>query len=330
MSRPALLRPLVLAALLTPIAVGQVDRRGLSRTPTPPAANAPDGEFVQRASCVLQIDPGENNYRQVDAQLLTAMLTSTALTDPVAQSVLGLGPDDWQKAAQVEVAPAGQMAVRLNITVLPQAKAKANAARDLLAGLAAAAKTSFEQAGTRQDRAAAERRASLETQLSEAQQRLDAATAALNAAGRRSNTTLNQDVYDRRNAAAERGGLEVNLAAQAARLKAIEAEIAELPPSTQPGLPSENPELRQRLVGERVSLRINVAEARARLDAVTARAATSPASQPAPVDYDRLQSDQSTARQQVQEIRNQLNEYPRLSRRGTTARLIIMDGRKED
>ncbi len=100
---------LLLMFLISTAAVAQVERR---RSPSGAVAAAGEVAGAQRASCVLQIDFDANRgNRGMDIQTLNALLTSTAIVDPAAEKALGLKPDDWPKVAQVELLPAGQVAV---------------------------------------------------------------------------------------------------------------------------------------------------------------------------------------------------------------------------
>ncbi|HEX8322556.1 MAG TPA: hypothetical protein VF595_01465 [Tepidisphaeraceae bacterium] len=332
-------RAVALIALLASTAFAQVDRTRTTKTP------AGDPAGVQRASCVLQIDFDSNRgNRQFDSQTLNALLTSTTLVDPAAMSALRLEPDAWPKVAQVELTPAGNQAVRLGVTILPGANLPPSAAQMFLDALAASAKTAVEKIGGPQDKTLAERLAKLEAQVAEAQKKLDAATAALAAARPTSfNNFDNEARFSSRNLATERVNLELNLAGHRARLKALDEEMSRLRPSTQPveageplstgrsfPMPSVSGlSVYDRFEVERITLRLNVAENQARVDAIAARmAATGTTTQPSPGDYERLQQERNTARSNLSNLQNQLEQARRERQSSGTVRLLILDGRK--
>ncbi|MEJ7636942.1 MAG: hypothetical protein WKF75_02865 [Singulisphaera sp.] len=62
------------------------------------------------------------------------MMTSTELVDPAAKSALGLGPEEWPKAAQVELTPVGVQAMKVIVTVARSEKEtrRSEAAQDFL------------------------------------------------------------------------------------------------------------------------------------------------------------------------------------------------------
>ncbi|HEY0009374.1 MAG TPA: hypothetical protein VGB55_11665, partial [Tepidisphaeraceae bacterium] len=80
-------------------------------------ATAPATEPLQRASCVLRIEFDGNGSSAQVAQTVQAALTSTALVDPSMQAALEMGPAEWPKFVQVDVQPAGDVAVKLGIVV---------------------------------------------------------------------------------------------------------------------------------------------------------------------------------------------------------------------
>jgi hypothetical protein len=315
---------LPIALLLTTAAFAQVDRRTI-RTP------AEDPAGVQRASCVVQIDndTGRNSgYRQqFDSQTLNAILSSTALLDPVAKKALNLEPSEWPKVAQVELQPAGQLAVRVGVTVSGATLAP-TAAKQFLNELTSAGKLAVEQAGNRSVRATAKRIAGLETELKNAQSRYDAASAAL-ASTPRPGTVDGDARFFGRNIVYERSNMQLTLTGQRARLKVLEKELTTLKPATQPTIGDGAYE---RLNYERITLRLNIAETEAKLEAMSepgplANTTTAPN---VPADYDRLNMDLSNARQSLQQAQSALESAKRDAQMGGGVRLLILDGRNND
>jgi hypothetical protein len=282
----------------------------------------------------------------VDTQTLNAMLTSTALVDPAAQAALGLGPDAWPRVAQVELVQAGNMAMKLTVTITPPADAKLpdNPAQKFLDELVARSKKAVEQMANRAEQSTAERRAALEKDLAAARQRWEGISAQLREA--RSGLENDPERMMGRGSASDRMQLEMNLAAQRARLGVIQAEVDRLrqsPPTTQraASAPGVSPmggfvaaDPLERWQQEVVSLKANIAESEARLKVLNdrlpkgARAATQPAS---PQDVDRLQRDENRARQEVDELQMQIDQMRRDRRfgggGGSPTRLIVLDGR---
>jgi hypothetical protein len=86
-------------------------------TATAPAREQP---VYSRASCVLALDAaGAARDAVVNRSTVTAMLTSSELIDPAAMEVLKLGPEAWPRVAHIELASAGEHAVTLTVTILP-------------------------------------------------------------------------------------------------------------------------------------------------------------------------------------------------------------------
>lgn len=214
-------------------AMGQEAGRPRNRTLPGPVTDA-SGMGVDRASCVLQIEPDFNRGTRFDAATLNAMLTSTVLIDPAAKKALGLGPDRWPKVAQVELVAAGNTSVKVIITVgsSTDVKLPEHPASVFLQELIARAKVAVEQKAPR-DASADEQRAAIERDLAAAKSRLPQ----LDLAMRQARTESAGDLYSARNLATsltiERRTLELSLAGQRARLAAIEKALPAAP-STQP------------------------------------------------------------------------------------------------
>jgi predicted nucleic acid-binding Zn-ribbon protein len=348
---------------------------------------------VQRASWVLQLefDPNRGN-RTMDTQTLNALLTTTAITDPAAKKALDLGPADWPKYAQIELLPAGGMAVKLSVIVTPppEAKLPADGAQRFLAELTARARVAVEQATKRQEQSSAERRTALEKELATAQERLAKTSAQL----REARATLVQDSGDNlrnnaRNLANEIQQLETNLIGQRARLRVVEDEAERLravSPATRPSgdiwrdyiaaherlvqvaqamrnagadastdmriaqaqvdlaaarvraatTPTDaapatyNPV--ERWQAERIQLKGSIAESEARLGALTERLSgkANPTTRAAVVtqyDADQLAQEEARARNEVNELMQQLDQLRRERRGGgAPTRLIVLDG----
>jgi hypothetical protein len=235
---------ILLATLLftSAAAFAQVDRNRSS----PTAADAARG--VQRASVVLQLDydanrsGGGGGQRAIDTQTLNAMLTSSALVDPAAKKALDLAPDTWPRVAQIELLPAGQAAIKLNVIVTPlkEIKLPDNPAQALLDELTSRAKAAVEQAGRRQEQAQNQRRAAIEKDLATAQDKLlgiqsQLREARMNSAG---DPGMRGNLDNVRAVTQEMQQIEMNLAASRARLKIIEEETAKLSAATKPVTPA--------------------------------------------------------------------------------------------
>jgi hypothetical protein len=374
------------------LSIAQVDRGRISST----AADAAKG--VQRASTVLQLDYDTNRggQRAIDTQTLNAMLTSTTLVDPAAKRALGLGPEMWPRVAQIELLPAGQAAVKLSviITSVTEVKLPDNAAQLLLDELTSRAKAAVDQAALRQEQASNERRAAIEKELAVANEKY----AKIQSQLRDLRAIAAAGVGDSgggRGVAQEMQQIEVNLAAQRARLKIIEEEIAKLAnkpadakakpdpesfwaelvaarekavraaeasratsdsPENQLAVAKAEAELAEakiraatssegirpgfdspdRWQGERITLRATIAEQEGRLGALSERLAQqqkksdATSQQLTPYDIDRLQRDEQRARQEVDELNQQLDQLRRERRgMGMAPKLLILDGRAE-
>jgi chromosome segregation ATPase len=113
-----------------------------------------------------------------------------------------------------------------------------------------------------------------------------------------------------------------------ARIRAAQASVAARPPGF---------DAPDRWQGERITLRASIAEQEARLGALSERLAVlqkksgSPATQPVTVyDIERLQRDEQRARQEVDELTNQLDQLRRERRAGgagSAPKLLVLDGR---
>ena len=400
-------RAVVMTLLIAGPGFAQVERnRGGATAGGASGADASKG--IQRASVVVQLDfdPNRSGARPtIDTQTLNAMLTSTTLVDPAAKKALGLGPEAWPRVAQIELLPAGNVAVKLSVIVTPvkDVKLPENAAQALLGELTTRAKAAVDQAALRQEQAAGERRAAIENELAAAQQKLDKIQAQLRDARAMAGVATGGgggggDPFGR-GVMQEMQQAEVNIAAQRARLKVIEEEIGKLAANGAGGggKPQETPAqsdvkaawdaliaARQKAVeaarsnagnleghvalanaeaelaetklraaqasvaarpagfdspdrwqGERITLRASIAEQEARLGALSERLAViqkkSGASATQPVtayDIDRLQRDENRARQEVDELSNQLDQMRRERRgAGSAPKLLILDGR---
>lgn len=88
---------------------------------TRPRQSAPSG--VQRASGVLRLEgPGAGvrpPARGYDIKTVGEIISSTTFVDAAAKEALGLEPEQWPKVAQIELAPAGEQALKLIVTVRP-------------------------------------------------------------------------------------------------------------------------------------------------------------------------------------------------------------------
>ncbi len=226
-SLPLVAAVAALSVSFVTVSVAQVDRTG--RAPTVIGGDATRN--VQRASCVLQFEStaDPNRYggsRTADLQMLSALLTSTALVDPAAQKAMSLGPDEWPRVAQVEVTNVGSTTIRLGVVVTKNADIKVPdaAAQVLLGELAVRAKAAIDQLGKRQEQAAADRLAALEKERDAAQTRLQEAQAKVRSA--RGSVDPNETGYQRAATANDRQTLETSLAAQRVRLKIIQDELA--------------------------------------------------------------------------------------------------------
>jgi predicted nucleic acid-binding Zn-ribbon protein len=283
------------------------------------------------------------------------------------------------------------------VTPAKDVKLPDNAAQALLDELTARAKIAVDQAALRQEQAASERRAAIEKELAAAQEKYSKIQSQLRdaramAAGMSGGGGGGGADPSGRGIAHEMQQAEVNIAAQRARLKVIEEEIAKLSagkPADAPKKPElkaawaeliaareaavhaahntpDSPENRvmiaqaqaelaevkiraataadaarppgfdspDRWQGERITLRASIAEQEARLGALSERLAVlqkknEPPTQPVTVyDIDRLQRDESRARQEVDELSNQLDQLRRERRgAGSAPRLLVLDGR---
>lgn len=239
----------VVAALMAVVcgsSPGQEVMRPRNRTlPGATPAIGSSENSAMRASCVLQIDADLNRGTRFDSQALNAMLTSTALVDPAAQKALGLAADVWPKVAQVELLPAGSSAVKLSVTISPNGEIKLppEPAKALLTELATRAKAAVEDVGSQSDKANVGKREAMEKDLAAAKTKLQAAETAL----RQVRSEAGMDVSTGRSTQSslvfEKQTLELSLAGQKARLKAIEAVRSTIKPTSRPSITDAATEL---------------------------------------------------------------------------------------
>lgn len=140
----------------------------------------PAAEIAQQYSCVIRLDAdGEavnTTFGAVhDAQSAVALLTSTAMVDPVVNQVLGPRPQRRRDAVVVNVFTAGQRLARVEVilrtadgeTYAPDAAAK------LTDALIARLKVAYVASSAAARKAAADHRAAIETPLQAAQAKFD-------------------------------------------------------------------------------------------------------------------------------------------------------------
>jgi hypothetical protein len=74
---------------------------------------------AQRATCVLLLQGGGTRAggRGMDIKTVGEIITSTAFADAAVKASLGLEPEQWPAVAQIELAPAGEQAIKLIISV---------------------------------------------------------------------------------------------------------------------------------------------------------------------------------------------------------------------
>jgi len=194
------------------------------------SATAPAQEQEQpvysRASCVLALDAaGSTRDSLVNKSTVTAMLTSSALIDPAAAEVLKLGPEAWPRVAHIELTSAGEHAVTLTVTVLPDGDRTypAGTAKTLLQSIARRGMQTINRLGEDQLRTCMDtieelrtEKQALSEQISETEGRLQSAPNAATAyAARRGHAATASRMQLERQIQEYRAGLKVVRAALA-------------------------------------------------------------------------------------------------------------------
>jgi DNA repair exonuclease SbcCD ATPase subunit len=182
---------------------------------------------------MLNIPTGHSRDALVSLSTVTALLTSTALVDPAAKTALGLDPEEWPMVAQVELAPAGENALKLIITVLPtpERELPEGAAKAMLNDLTRRGVEAVAQTTRGRLQEAEAQLAGLRARrdgLRETARKLESRMAELQ-------RTPDRGAYDRGEQAMLRHKLEAELAEKEARLTVLRAALD--PPPVAPDAP---------------------------------------------------------------------------------------------
>jgi hypothetical protein len=184
-----------------------------------PAIERSSGVLMLRGATRGQMGGTLGGFVFADLTTLTTAMTTTGLVDPAAKAALGLGPRDWRKVVRIEVTPVGNQAVKLSVSVNPEAadNPQADPAGRLFRELVNRAKAVIDQSVQGRRAELKTRVDELEKRRAEAKAKSDALRKRLNEAETVTNTAMMFNSLPNR-----RRQLEAELETKRARLKAIE------------------------------------------------------------------------------------------------------------
>jgi hypothetical protein len=147
-------------------------------------------------------------------------VTTTGLIDPAAKAALGLGPREWVKVVRIEVAPAGNQAVKLSVSVDPGPNSlkQAEPAGALLRELVNRAKAVVSQS-------VETRREEIKTRLDELEKRRAVLHADIEGIRKRVHDADESGFRGRDSVANQRRQIESELATKRPRLQAIKEVV---------------------------------------------------------------------------------------------------------
>lgn len=180
---------------------------------------------IDRASCVVMLHGGTHDRMLggIDLGTLSAVMTSTELVDPAAKAALGLGPEEWPRAAQVELSPVGLRAMKVTVTVAQAEKEtrRPEAAQVFLRELLSRSKGVIDQMGSPRRREVKERVEALAKRRDELRVQVEDLRKRSRAAESRPSALLGAGPFQ----AQQRQQLESQLANRKPRLDAIKAVL---------------------------------------------------------------------------------------------------------
>lgn len=164
----------------------------LGQQAEPQTRTAHDKAPPDRAPCVISVNGGISRQ---EIQTVNATLTSTALVDPVMEETLQLDSAIWPQVVAIELAPAGQNATKLVVTVIARPEFPRSPARKVMVSLVNRLKDAY--AGDSEARKELEtRRVALQEKLEtfqkelvELRAKLDELSVSLRQVGNRANDT---------------------------------------------------------------------------------------------------------------------------------------------